>query len=494
MGAGASEVSRQQEAAATTLRYYCHGCSHASQNPIVTDGEMNCPHCYSPFLEEMHVRNSASVQTQYASQLSEHQSRRLASASIMLRLLEYQLREEMMNLRRLGLPLDGLLQDNDDDIGGSTSSSSGPLTPVMKSKMRRRVVDIDLLCAQPSCPICSNEFALDASETQLPCSHLFHESCLLPWLEMKRTCPICRFEINNELPSLAELEALSVDELNEKIGTLKAAPEREGESVDKVDGGGKVGAQVGVMQPMSLEDKAEAEEKSVENVIDTGTISSDSSGQNIKQALAKELLQLFKKNIQEAKDAVTRRHEELFLGPSSSRNASSRQLFLPSSSSNTNITSLSALLTNTAPGALLSDGGMGMDASDELDASSGPDIRQDGNGNYWIAAPPIGGGGVSNENDRMRATDPFRSSLGTIGPLVAAQERTAPSPRITLAPTMYTLRPNDSGVGFTPVRVNMSNSLGHAAAHSSPSSSSSLAARINSTQTSRAYTTPQSEA
>ena len=32
----------------------------------------------------------------------------------------------------------------------------------------------------------------------LPCRHLFHSSCLLPWLSRKTTCPSCRFNLDPE--------------------------------------------------------------------------------------------------------------------------------------------------------------------------------------------------------------------------------------------------------------------------------------------------------
>ncbi|RUP45031.1 hypothetical protein BC936DRAFT_148704 [Jimgerdemannia flammicorona] len=53
---------------------------------------------------------------------------------------------------------------------------------------------------QVSCAICQDAFTLpgDANATpvrQMPCGHLFCESCLFPWLQQSNTCPTCRFEI-----------------------------------------------------------------------------------------------------------------------------------------------------------------------------------------------------------------------------------------------------------------------------------------------------------
>ena len=29
----------------------------------------------------------------------------------------------------------------------------------------------------------------------LPCKHSFHEECIVPWVRVKGTCPVCRFEL-----------------------------------------------------------------------------------------------------------------------------------------------------------------------------------------------------------------------------------------------------------------------------------------------------------
>ncbi|CAD8140734.1 unnamed protein product [Paramecium pentaurelia] len=47
------------------------------------------------------------------------------------------------------------------------------------------------------CVICQEEFTQETFTTdkQLPCSHLFHENCLIGWLKRSKQCPICKTEI-----------------------------------------------------------------------------------------------------------------------------------------------------------------------------------------------------------------------------------------------------------------------------------------------------------
>lgn len=55
------------------------------------------------------------------------------------------------------------------------------------------------------CGICLQKFKLHDDTKRMPCKHLFHDLCLLPWLQKNNTCPLCRFE----LPTLdADYESL----------------------------------------------------------------------------------------------------------------------------------------------------------------------------------------------------------------------------------------------------------------------------------------------
>ncbi|XP_055715429.1 E3 ubiquitin-protein ligase Iruka [Phlebotomus papatasi] len=48
------------------------------------------------------------------------------------------------------------------------------------------------------CSVCLEDFQLNETVRQLPCSHLYHENCIVPWLELHGTCPICRKALSPE--------------------------------------------------------------------------------------------------------------------------------------------------------------------------------------------------------------------------------------------------------------------------------------------------------
>ncbi|XP_057435449.1 uncharacterized protein LOC130728117 [Lotus japonicus] len=45
------------------------------------------------------------------------------------------------------------------------------------------------------CAICKDVLAPGTEVNQLPCSHLYHPSCILPWLSARNSCPLCRYEL-----------------------------------------------------------------------------------------------------------------------------------------------------------------------------------------------------------------------------------------------------------------------------------------------------------
>ena len=45
------------------------------------------------------------------------------------------------------------------------------------------------------CSVCLDDFEISAEAGEMPCKHKFHNGCILPWLELHSSCPVCRFQI-----------------------------------------------------------------------------------------------------------------------------------------------------------------------------------------------------------------------------------------------------------------------------------------------------------
>ena len=57
-------------------------------------------------------------------------------------------------------------------------------------------VSADDVAKSMQCSVCMEDFRVSEPVRRLPCAHLYHTDCIVPWLQMHGTCPICRKAIS----------------------------------------------------------------------------------------------------------------------------------------------------------------------------------------------------------------------------------------------------------------------------------------------------------
>ncbi|CAN5974144.1 unnamed protein product [Sphagnum jensenii] len=94
----------------------------------------------------------------------------------------------------LGPGLDQLIQqlaENDPNRYGAPPASKSAVEAMPTIQISHEHLGTD--AAQ--CAVCKDEFEIGAQVRQMPCKHMYHEDCILPWLAQHNSCPVCRYEM-----------------------------------------------------------------------------------------------------------------------------------------------------------------------------------------------------------------------------------------------------------------------------------------------------------
>ncbi|CAK9276484.1 unnamed protein product [Sphagnum jensenii] len=94
----------------------------------------------------------------------------------------------------LGPGLDQLIQqlaENDPNRYGAPPASKSAVEAMPTIQISHEHLGTD--AAQ--CAVCKDEFEIGAQVRQMPCKHMYHGDCILPWLAQHNSCPVCRYEM-----------------------------------------------------------------------------------------------------------------------------------------------------------------------------------------------------------------------------------------------------------------------------------------------------------
>ncbi|KAL2480816.1 RING-H2 finger C1A [Abeliophyllum distichum] len=86
------------------------------------------------------------------------------------------------------------ITSNNQNVPPPASRSSIDALPTIK--ISKKHVRSDSTCA-----VCKEKFELGSQVTKLPCKHLYHSDCIVPWLQQRSSCPVCRQELTPQQSS-----------------------------------------------------------------------------------------------------------------------------------------------------------------------------------------------------------------------------------------------------------------------------------------------------
>ncbi|KAE8677886.1 E3 ubiquitin-protein ligase RING1-like [Hibiscus syriacus] len=99
----------------------------------------------------------------------------------------------------IGPGLEQLIQqlaENDPNRYGTPPASKSAIEALPTVKIEKN----NLYSEFNQCAVCMDEFEEGTEAKQMPCKHRYHKDCILPWLEMHNSCPVCRHKLPSDDP------------------------------------------------------------------------------------------------------------------------------------------------------------------------------------------------------------------------------------------------------------------------------------------------------
>ncbi|KAJ6325223.1 hypothetical protein OIU76_012329 [Salix suchowensis] len=91
--------------------------------------------------------------------------------------------------------LDQLTQIEMNGGFGRYENQHPPASKSAIESMPTVIINESHIFIESHCAVCKEAFELESEAREMPCKHIYHTDCILPWLSIRNSCPVCRHEL-----------------------------------------------------------------------------------------------------------------------------------------------------------------------------------------------------------------------------------------------------------------------------------------------------------
>ncbi|KAL1564692.1 RING-type E3 ubiquitin transferase [Salvia divinorum] len=192
--------------------YWCRRCQRSIRTTTTNPAEVLCPRCFGQIRHELDVSRPGpllepDLEPSSGARLLDALARMLDPPTPPRRLHHQQQIDDGESSRRRSLILlqfigpdhhptepvpPAMPEHGGNELAGARAAAVEALPVVEVSEER--------LKSEWCCPVCKEDFEVGVRVRELPCKHFYHDDCIIPWLHMHNSCPVCRYEVQG-LPS-----------------------------------------------------------------------------------------------------------------------------------------------------------------------------------------------------------------------------------------------------------------------------------------------------
>ncbi|XP_031269022.1 RING-H2 finger protein ATL78-like [Pistacia vera] len=161
-------------------------------------------------LSQQHLLHDRSTWSAISSKLSEMNVPFYAHSDMIFRIIDYarSIVSQDLNVIPLVVIIKAEICEEDAISDAATRSINDQVVhPVPASQSSIEALKrTKIVGFSKQCVICLEEISIGSEATCMPCSHVYHQDCIVNWLEKSNLCPLCRFQMpsstENSLSSL----------------------------------------------------------------------------------------------------------------------------------------------------------------------------------------------------------------------------------------------------------------------------------------------------